>query len=346
MGILIRAGLLVFLLGIIPFLVGMLYTKKKKYHADEILNNWVCGFLLCLGMFQLLVIPCIFLKKSLTFLSAAYGILLAIACLGSLAWNRKRLGRVIRNAIKSLKGFSWVTLLALLVILFQMYVYVAYMHVDDDDAFYVATSVTSVEEDSLFQVNPYTGDAYKKYPARYVLSPFPVFVAVLSRMSGIHATLLSHTVLPAVLLPLAYGVFALIGYELFMGDRKKTACFVFLAALIQMYLSGTVYMQGSFMLLRIWQGKAVLAAALLPLLLCQGLRILRGEWERADWPLLMALMLACCLVSSMGIMLGAVMLGIMGIALGVVRREGKLLVKMALCAVPNLLYAAMYLFVV
>ncbi|MFQ7552527.1 MAG: DUF6077 domain-containing protein [Blautia marasmi] len=43
-------------------------------------------------------------------------------------------------------------------------------------------SHTAVETDSLYAYNPYTGAAYNVLPSRYILSPFPAFLAVTSRL--------------------------------------------------------------------------------------------------------------------------------------------------------------------
>ncbi len=73
------------------------------------------------------------------------------------------------------------------------------------------------------------------------------------------------------------------------------------------------------------------------------LHLWEGEAVRADWLFLLLLMCAFCMVSSMGIMLGAVMLGIFGI-LGAARNKSiKILIYTALCCIPNMICAAIYL---
>lgn len=343
----IRIGILAVTLGIIPLLAGLLCTTDTEGDTSTgaILESWAKGFILCLGVFQIVAIPCTFTEQSLTRLCAVYLISLLLLCGLALILNWRRIPHMVKSDCSALRHIPWAGILAILVIAFQMYMYVVYMHVDDDDAFYLATSTTSVQTDSLFQVNPYTGEAYRAFPSRYVLSPFPLFIAVLGRVSGVHVAMVAHTLLPPVLLLLTYVVLWMIGYEMFHYDGQKTWLFVLIGAVIPVFLSTTVYMQGSFMLLRIWQGKAVLTAALLPCLLYCGLRILEDHWKKKDWVLLAALMLSCCMVSSMGIMLGAIMLGMLGIVLAILKRDAVLLLKMAMCGIPNLLYSAVYLFV-
>lgn len=343
MELIIRAGILVAFLIVIPLLIGMLFDIKKT--ETGFLFSWGKGFVVCLGIFQILAIPCIFLEQSLTFLTAIYVIILVLLGAVSICINLRlsKLRSMLYGMWTRVKETPLIALVAVAVILFQMYMYVAYMHVDDDDAFYVATATTSVYNDSLFQINPYTGADYATFPARYVLSPFPIFIACLSRLSGIHATLLAHTLLPVILLGLAYVMFAQIGDKLFESDRKKVSCFILLVAILQMFTSSTVYMQGSFMLVRIWQGKAVLAAVLLPCILWTGMKMLKEQWAGSDWIFLMTLMFACCMVSSMGIILGAIAIGIVGVLSAIVKKDIKILVKTILCAIPNVVYSLIYL---
>ena len=96
---------------------------------------------------------------------------------------------------------------------------------DDDDAFYVATATTSVDTDTLYQIEPYTGNVYGNFPARYVLSPFPMLAAVISRCTGIRPAVVCHTVYPFFLIPLAYGVYALLAEKVFDRCFPDTAVF-------------------------------------------------------------------------------------------------------------------------
>ena len=236
-------------------------------------------------------------------------------------------------------------MVAIALMLFRVFIYVCYMHEDADDAFYVATATTTVENDSLFRVSPYSGNAYTKLPSRYVLSPFPVFIALLSRCTMLHPAIVAHTVLPAVLICFTYAVYGLLGAKLFHGNKEKTGCMVFLTGVFLTYSGYTTSTPGSMMLLRIWQGKAFLAAALLPMIVYLFLRFLKEEESKMDYILLTCVMLACCLASSMGIMLGAILIGCGGLLLAFFKRNVCFLIKMAGCALPNVVLALIYIII-
>lgn len=80
-------------------------------------------------------------------------------------------------------------------------------HMDADDAFYVAQATSGVQTDTIFEIIPYTGQKYYGIASRYILSPFPVFLAVVSQLSaGLHPAIMAHMIFPAVFLPVVYSV--------------------------------------------------------------------------------------------------------------------------------------------
>lgn len=343
--VMIKGIALLFLLLVVPFLSGTLITGFMKKEKESVIFNWVTGFAMILGLVELLVVPATFLELSYGLICGVFYALLAVMAAAGVVWNRKRIGSMLSEGIKGLPQTPGIVWLLVLVIAVQMFVYVGYMHEDSDDAFYVATALTTIEENSLFQVNPYTGEDYGSLPARYVLSPFPIFNALVSSVVGLHPTITAHSVLPVILLLFTYGVFAILGQELFRNFTEKAGWMVFLSAMHLTFAGYSTSTQGSMMLLRIWQGKALLAAALLPLIFYMFLRLVRQKETWADWILMTAIMLACCMVSSMGIMIGAIMCGCCGLVAAGMRKSVPLLLKMALCAVPNIVLAVVYIMI-
>ena len=65
----------------------------------------------------------------------------------------------------------------------------------------------------------------------------------------------------------AYGIYYLIGYELFEKKHKSALLFVLIMSIINIYGNYSIRTTFSFLLFRIWQGKAVLCNIILPLLI-------------------------------------------------------------------------------
>lgn len=331
------------MLMVIPEIVGMLYTAFLPEERKGMLLNWAAGFVILWGVFEVIALPLIFLKKSLDFLCIVYGgagVLLMAAAL----WKaRGDLIPTIKKAARSIKDISLLGWGNIILILGQAYIYVKYMHLNDDDAFYVGAIVTSVSTNTIFSVNPYTGMEYTSFPARYVLSPFFSFCAFISRISGVHPAVTAHVVLAGVLIVLSYTVYKLLGKKLFIGDSKFAEYFLFFVITVTLFSGYTVYTQGNFSLVRIWQGKAVFCAVLVPMIWYMMLHIYSEQAGAADWCLLCLLMSASCMVSSMGIMLGAIILGICGIIAVIRDRDIKKFFYTLLCCIPNLICAGIYI---
>jgi hypothetical protein len=333
-------------MGLIPMIIGMLYIKVQgKASQDSLMCCYIQGVITMWAIFQIVVIPLVFLKRSLTFLVWAYMITIAIVCLVSLITAGKAMILLLRNKVKHIKAIPWQLIVAILLILFQTYMLTAKMHIDDDDAFYVAASTTAIETDSIFRYHPYTGLPFDKPPSRYILSQFFSFIALLAKVTGFHPTVISHTLMPMLLIPMAYMVYALIGSRLFGNKKSAIGNFLIFVSLLQMFSAYSIYTTGVFTLSRIWQGKAVLAGILLPALFYFAIETFVRESSKQRWLGLLMLMFACCLASSMGVFLGALMLLMIALVLSVQKRQAKILWYSLLCCLPNLLYAGLYLMI-
>lgn len=324
-------------------LLGMLYTRWQE-EENGIALNFVAGLFLTFAIFEILVIPCIFSYQKFHIFAGLYGSLLVLLCSCSLILNRKKLKEFFGKS-RECKGkkIPVIFVVVLFLIVFEMFMYVHFAHVDDDDAFYVATAVTTLEEDSMFLIDPYSGEPYDSFPTRYVLSPFPIWNAFMSKVFRIHPTIFAHMVLPVLMIAAAFFVYYLIGMRLFQQDLKKTGYFLLFCTMIQMFSAYTRHPQGMVYLVRIWQGKAILASVLLPACFYLAMRLF---WEKAgirDWLLCFILMCSCCMVSSMGIILGAISMGLFGIWGAFSKRKFREAAFTALCCIPNVILAIFYL---
>lgn len=236
--------------------------------------------------------------------------------------------------------YFWI---AAVLIIFQLAVASFLAHMDADDAFYVATATTSVHTDTIFSINPYTGYAYAHLPSRYVLSPFPVFLAVVSSLCGFHPAIVAHMIFPAVFIFMAYVVLYQYAKKWFPEQKNARGIFMIFCA-VPIWFSGySIYNSENFQMIRIWQGKACLASVFLPLLLYLGCCIILEKQREYTWLLLLMADISCCLLSSMGIILACIMLVIL-MVMGLVRfRSLEKATCTALCCLPSLILGAIYI---
>lgn len=328
---------------LVPILLGMLYTKFITEGKNNILLNLAAGYIIGFGVFELVTLPLIWLRASLDSLCMLYGGIMLLGAIVSVAINYKRFADMIKDTVNGIKTFTLCIWAELLLIGGQILFYVRNSYSNADDAFFVASATTSMATNTIFVFDPYTGAAYSSLPSRYVLSPFYAFYAVISKAVDTHPAILAHSVFMILFLLLAYAVYTLIGQALFHNNTEKIGYFLIVLTFLNIFSAYSERTSGLFLLIRLWQGKAILAGILLPLILYLTIRIFVWEGKKADWVLLFLLMCACCMVSSMGIMLGAIMTGIFGILYAIKHKSIKRLIFTALCCIPNMICAVVYI---
>ena len=341
MGFVFRGMLAAVWLLIVPWFVGVYYFRRENRSWSEQLLG---GYILLFAITELISLGAIFMKQSLHVLTFVYGLvaLVLAACGLRTIYQKRKAGETFVKKT----GISPELVVAAVLILAQLVILVIYAHMDEDDAFYVGTATTAVETDSVYAVNPYTGIPYKKLPSRYILSPFPAFLAVISRLcGGLHPAIVAHCIFPPVFVFLAYLVLYQYSCRFFQEKVREQGSFMILCTAILWASGYSVYNFGAFTMGRIWQGKAVLAGVLLPLLFLLCMEILMQERAAYPWSLLFLANGACCLLSSMGIMLAPLMMGVFLLLNLIKFRDIRKLFKGIVCCLPSLILGAVYVLV-
>jgi len=327
--------LFVFWLLVVPSLIGSLVINQLfREDKTDLMLAVACGAACMMAIFYILVIPMLFLNMSLHVLVICWSVLMLYLCVIALIFNRKRCRKIIKDNLNQIKLLSWIAGIVILLVVLQTLFAAIYQHEDADDAFYVASATTSVATDSIFQFDPYTGLAFDTYPANYVLSPFPIFVALLSKLVMLHPAIIAHSVLPAVLIPLSYIVLALLAKRLFPDQPASVMYFLLFVCVLNIFGNVSVCTSSSFLLLRIWQGKAVLANIILPAILYFSLRAMSGKKNYGEWLILLVCSFAACLVSSMGIVLAPIMIVCLGIVFAIRNRSMHTFAYSIACCAP------------
>ena len=327
----------------VPCATGLGFLRKNKSITPG--EGLLAGYVFMLTVMEVLALPMVYLKLPLHVLRYAFAIVMAVSALGGLFLVRKRAEEMIRKERDAFCNLSFWGGAAVVVILVQLLAVTVLAHMDADDAFYVATATTGVHTDTIFSVNPYTGYEYAKLPSRYVLSQFPAFLSVVSSLCGLHPAVMAHVIFPPVFVLLAYLALHQYGKRWFSEDRKARGLFLLFAALIVWFSAYSIYNAQNFEMIRIWQGKAAMAAVFLPFLIYLCLNIIMEREKQYSWMLLLCANVTCCLLSSMGIILSCFLTGIF-VAMGLMRfRDLERAAKGALCCVPSLLLGVLYILI-
>jgi hypothetical protein len=254
---------------------------------------------------------------------------------------------------------------------------------DGDDAEYVAQSLVTQQSETMYLIKPYTGGT-TSLDIRHSLAVLPIWVAFIGRRTGIHTTILAHSILPFLLIPLAYIVYYEMGKHLLKKKEEYLPAFLVFMALLQIFGNVSIYTNETFFLTRTWQGKAVAASFVIPvtlwILLCifdngkaekagrqkgrkwkgrKKLRLVKGEGrdgtasvsgvclkggQAGFWALLCLANLTAGVCTSMGVFLNAILVAAVAFWMMVAERKFSILVKAGLSCIPNAIYMGLYLF--
>ena len=344
--IVVRLLWLAVLVLVLPVCVGNCFAGVDKPHKN-IVFLWISGQILLWAGFQVICVPVILTEGRLEKVVLWYGVYITgLLVVSAVLWFRNHKGpkavwtqKPDREAV-----ILWVIFGVLL--LLQLVLAVVMVYNDGDDAYYVAISTAAQESGKMYQKIPYTG-MNTELDVRHGLAPFPIWIAWLARMTGISTVVVAKTLLPVVLISMTYGVFYLLGSRILFSGQS-VPLFLICTEVLVMFGDYSFYTVENFMIARSRQGKAALGSILIPMIFFLLLWLFRRLQEEKKitvgfWMLLGAVMISCCLASTMGALLACMLMGVAGICGAVCYKRFRLLLPLAACCIPCVIYAGMYL---
>lgn len=370
---------LIFWLIVVPFCMGLAFMPLFQKRFKNIGTVFVIGYILFFVVLEIVGIPVVLFTvyHGFTIFTRWFTLvtlILSVVGVGIAFWEKKRGNGLNFDSFVTLRGSSpeEKVMLALFLALagFQMYMSFTMASFDGDDAYYGVQALIAQQVDTLYRVNPYTGRS-APLDVRHALALFPVWEAYLGRMCGIHATIIAHSVVPLILIPLTYVLYFQIGKVLLNEKKGQLPIFMVLIALWQLFGNISIYTTETFFLTRTWQGKSFAGNFVIPAVLwiffclfaskkTEGKDIIapkgmknQGKWrgrpeqektgEKGFWILLACLNLAGGASSSLAILLSCLMTLGFGLLFAIGKRRLGVLIKAGFSCVPGGIYVLLYL---
>ena len=193
---------------VLPVWFGLLWVWYLKIEGTvrKLCNAWVLGLASMFASGQILLVPMILGKRTLTEAVTLWKIFLVIVSIVIMVILIRRCGILVtvENKLenKKKKAGAWkiiFEILAAALILLQAWIPYHYQHIDDDDARYVSEEVSAVVHDTLLVDDPIT-DEYMYWDVgevrKDVTSPWTMYVAMCCKITGIAPAVFSHTFFP------------------------------------------------------------------------------------------------------------------------------------------------------
>lgn len=345
----LKGGLIVSLFFIIPYIVGCLPVMRWRWQTPGVASAIVFGTVLLWAIFLLIAIPCTLWWGKFHGLIALVATAWGLCTIASLLLLKKELLVPLTALAKRMQRPALLPIIVLACMVVMTAVPVLLKHQDADDATYVALVTDVVQTDTLYDYHFYTGASLDENGTRRpwligwqrILAPFPLLVAWYAKMSAIHPAIMSHTILPGVLIPLAFMVYYLLAQTLFFGSEDQ---WIFLLIMCTALVFGgfSPWATGSFLLLRIWQGKALLATIFLPLLFLLLVQEQRQGLKPALWCALTMVTMAAVLTTTMTSVFVPFLLAAFCLYKGLLKRQFAQALILALAGMPAMVQGVAY----
>lgn len=345
----IYQSIMVLLLNVIvPVLIGGLFQSDIcKTRSSQLVYRYVVGFFVMLAIYQLLEVPMALCYVKFHVLVIVYVIILGIL-VGVALYRRRKAGTLFPTVITKEKEtrtiYDWIYLLGFLAVLgYQLYHTIFYQmnEMSFDDATYVAYANDAVQANLLFLLEPYTG-MYTGLSVKRLLQSSIVYPSFLAKLTGIHVTVIAHTIWPVFLVLMAYGVYYLIAVKLF-EKRENQYLFLFFVALLYNFGFYSHYSTSFRLLGTIWQGKGILAVILNFLYLYLFSELYQKDYDRKMGVLAFLLSVASVALTLGGVISTAVISGVLFVLFFIKNRNWRNIKYLVWANMMPIMYAGFYL---
>lgn len=265
---------------IILFLIcislGIVVKRYFDFNTDK--NIFIVGFVAFFATFYLIATPFMIFKLKITYMilimKVFYAIMIAFAVgLFLKKFNKDDISISIKQTFSKLYSNKYQLILCCMfaiMVLYQITYVVFFQHTDIDDSYYLAQANTFSFTDYIGSIEPSSGLNYLNVSKQYFLVGFEIIYTVLNRIFGVNVAYLAHSIWPIFAILSHYVVVYNIAKKI-NKSMKWEYCIVY--SVINLFGGYTTYTSGAFLLNRIWQGKAVLVAIYIPIMVLEFLEM-------------------------------------------------------------------------
>ncbi len=363
--------LIVIILGGVPLILGAEVTYLLKTPSGPI-QCYLLGFISMMAICEIIAVPCAFFR--LSFIVVLIVFFVAIGSLLLLSFVHKSLPQKcsITSVKYRIKQYSWLEIVALTALIIVLGVIIInsirLCAPDEDDSRFVVTTADIMRTNKLYLTDPNTGITYSQWPygsdvAKDIIAPHSVFCALMATSTLTSAVVFMHTIYPIVLYFVATCVYYLLITELLKSSEKLShdkhleaykfffIVFVYLYAIFHFSARAT---SETVFLIRLWQGKAILASVIIPALLYVMMLIYNqtgngenriGRERMYLIPYLFVFVFAGCLTSSMANLLIPMIVLVYGLAYGITKKSLRIVLSLWSTSLPSVFLALLSLYI-
>lgn len=331
--------LIIYLL-LIPFSLGMYFSRGLSKELKTVGRVYVFGFMTELAVTEIFFLAFYFLEQSFTAFTIALTTVLLLSAFISIIINRKQYKEI--HFVKVDWSFAVLCAITLFAIVMRNIQGIN----DGDDAFVLGVALTTATNGHFYTIDYYTGTAMASDNyLRHFMAANPMFIAFLSKVGFVHPTIIAHRVLGSLYILLRSVIMYDIG-ELLL-DKEETKKFRSMFASLVLFISiwdfHSFETDSTFFLTRTWQGKAMFCGLLIPLVLELMLIIGKEEKNNVYFVILSILCASAVFMTPVSLYMYPILVVVMGLCVGIASKKAGKTFKSLAALVPMVLFLLVYL---
>lgn len=312
----IKSIQLVFVFFLLTMIIGSLPLKLAKEKHSGLLTSVFYGTIIIMALFEIIVVPMTMMGQTLTKLTQVWSVLILVIGVFSLIYTRDYLREQIKRFPEKIKHLSLTHIGILFLIFVQIFICVKYIFLHANDAYYVGMAATTLNTDRLLAFSPYTGGEIEwvNYKS-HVVASLPAFWAMLSKLFGVSAAQMCHTIVPIMFIPIGYILYKEIGVLLFKGEKGHIRVFLLLLCIGNFFIGKNYDFSYEMLSTSIWQGGTFLANIVLPGIFYFEFKLLKGRKKMLNVVMvILMLILGAMTVPKSGLVLSLLVVIVLGLS--------------------------------
>jgi len=213
------------------------------------------------------------------------------------------------------KIYDWFSVVMLALFLWYLFKsIITLQHTDFDDSRFVALAGDILETGRLYRTDPATGNILMSFTGEIVkdiTSVWALNAALMSYFTGIKPVIVFHSIYPVYISALITCVYYRLGKVFFKESTLYAAVFTFAVWVVNIFGYKSVYTAETFLTVRLWQGKAVVAGFGVPLVFYLFTQLYKKYSNLMSIFLAFCVSLGMCLMSGNGIVIAPVTIGVL-----------------------------------
>ena len=233
-------------------IVSKLVGDKEKE------NNLVYGFLLLIGINQIILTPCILIHTSF---KIAFCLVIGIDIVTViLSYLIKEKDKKEKSKFKiDIKKENLIAILAIILVIVQIICTTLTFKENADDSYYVSLSLTNIDTDELYMTEPSMGEKVEgkmPFDVTELLPSIELQVAIWSKAFGISPAVICHSLLPCIIIVISYFAYYYLA-KTFFKDKKYAQLFLLVLEIVFLFTGFSNRFRPGYLLTRGWQGKTI-----------------------------------------------------------------------------------------